>query len=162
MKSSASIADSATQGGDYQATMNINASPDAVFEALATTAGLSGWWSVATGSGSTGGELVFRFGDRRKFIHVDNAERPSRVRWNVRISEPSPEWNGTAIAFDLTSNDDDQTRLRFRHHGLTPQLECFGDCSVAWATVLGSLVNYVETGQGHPFSTPDKGDTANG
>jgi uncharacterized protein YndB with AHSA1/START domain len=144
--------DPATHQGDYQTIVTINASPEAVFDALTTTKGISGWWGEAKGDATTG-ELVVRFGERRKFIHVDEAARPSTVRWTVRKSEPSPEWKGTTITFELTPEGDDQTQLRFRHHGLTPDLDCYGDCSAAWPMVLGNLVNYVEAGTENPYTT---------
>jgi len=162
MNSSASVVDPATPEGDYQTIVTINTAPEAVFDALTTTKGISGWWSEAKGDATSGGELVVRFGEHCKFIQVDEVQHQSHVRWNVQKSEPSPEWKRTTIRFELTPEGDDQTRLHLRHHGLTSELECYGDCSAGWAFVLGSLVNYVETGQGHPFSTPGTSDVANG
>jgi uncharacterized protein YndB with AHSA1/START domain len=144
-KSSASIADSATQGGDYQATMNINASPDAVFEALTTTSAISNWWVTASGGGNTGDELIIHFGDSPLICHVDEAERPAHVRWTALDCDLEPDWVGTEIIFDLRPAPDGGTHLDFRHHGLTPQLECFEMCQSGWIQALGGLLNYVET-----------------
>jgi uncharacterized protein YndB with AHSA1/START domain len=136
---------------DYEAATSFRAPADAVFGALTTTSGLSGWWTRATGSGSTGGELTFLFGDLRKVIRVDETKRPSVVRWTVLVSEPLRDWEGTTIEFDLSADEAGGSRLHFRHHGLTPQLECFDSCSDAWTRFLGSLAEYLETGHGDPF-----------
>ena len=56
---------------------------------------------------------------------------------------------GTRIVFDVAAAGDG-AMLHFRHHGLTPQLECFDMCHEGWTHYLGSLVSYVETGVGQP------------
>jgi uncharacterized protein YndB with AHSA1/START domain len=44
---------------EYQTTIRVKASPDALFDALTTVTGLAAWWNPATGSGDAGGELRF-------------------------------------------------------------------------------------------------------
>ena len=47
----------------------------------------------------------------------------------------------------------DGTEVRFTHHGLVPQVECFGVCRVAWSEyILGSLKDLIESGAGRPDS----------
>jgi hypothetical protein len=57
------------------------------------------------------------------------------------------------MTFELTPKGEG-TELSFRHAGLVPQLECYGNCSAGWTQVLASLVAYVDTGEGHPYD-PD-------
>jgi uncharacterized protein YndB with AHSA1/START domain len=135
---------------DYVATRSFAAPPAAVFDALTTLPGLSGWWAPVTGSGATGGELTFSFYGTTKVIRVDAADAPSRVRWTVLEDDMTPDWDGTSIAFDVTADEGRGTRLDFVHKGLTPQLECFDQCSTGWTFYLGSLVDYVDAGQGTP------------
>jgi uncharacterized protein YndB with AHSA1/START domain len=153
-ESSTSFVNSTRAGGDFQAVLTINATPDAVFNAFTLPADLTNWWTPASGVGTTGGELVFHFGDQRIFCQVDDAERPSRVRWSVLLCEPAPDWLGTKIAIDLSATDDGGTRVDFRHHGLTPQLECFEMCQNGWTHHLGDLINSLEAGNGNP-SVPE-------
>ena len=68
----------------------------------------------------------------------------------MREAPHTPEWIGTTIVFDVTPAGDG-TELRFRHHGLTPQLECFDMCDAGWTHYLTSLVDYVDRGAGHPY-----------
>lgn len=129
---------------DFQAILNVTASPDDVYEAVINPEAITVWWVPISGIGTAGGDLVFRFGDMRADMHVADAERPARVRWNVLTCEPIPDWVGTHITFDITPTGDGGTRLVFRHNGLTPQLECFGICENGWTEHLGDLINYVE------------------
>ena len=96
MTSKFSRVDSGLTDSDYQAIVNLNAATrDDVFAAIITASAISEWWVPTTGTGTTGGELVFRFGDMSASMHVEEAERPSRVRWNVLDCEPVPDWVGT-------------------------------------------------------------------
>jgi steroid delta-isomerase-like uncharacterized protein len=59
---------------------------------------------------------------------------------------------GTTVGFDLTASGNG-TELRFQHHGLTAQLECFEDCRAGWNQYLASLVDYVDNGGGKAFGS---------
>ena len=109
---------------DYQKTVSVNAAPDTVFDALTTVAGLGAWWTRVTGSGDAGGELRFFFSHPDPCVmRVDEATRPSVVRWTVTSCDFLPDWVGTRPAFTIVPVDG-TTELRFRHHGLTAELEC--------------------------------------
>jgi hypothetical protein len=120
---------------DYGVLTTIDAASDAVFDALTTTDGLAAWWTSVSGVGSSGGELVFTFGPGGYVVmRVDAAERGVGVRW-------------TTLACHFTE-------LRFRHEGLTPRLECYGDCKSGWDHFIPSLRAYAETGVGNPNQSP--------
>ncbi|HVC70886.1 MAG TPA: SRPBCC domain-containing protein [Acidimicrobiales bacterium] len=133
----------------FEITKSLTKPVSDVFDALTTTTGLSNWWTTASGSGLTGGELTFHF-TSPVVMRVDRAQRPSLVTWTVLVSEPLPDWEGTTITFEVSPQGTEGSLVRFRHTGLA-QLECFGECSNAWGHFLGSLVAYVETGHGAPF-----------
>ncbi|HVA92119.1 MAG TPA: SRPBCC domain-containing protein [Chloroflexota bacterium] len=154
---SSSAAAPSTLDADFAATMSFKSPADTVFEALTTPAGLARWWAPVSGSGLTGGELTFVFGDHPVLLRVDQAERPSVVRWTVLASAPLPDWVGTTISFDVSPLETGGSRLHFRHTGLTPRLECFDMCREGWEQYLPSLVDYVDSGQGNPFGSA--GDT---
>jgi len=134
---------------DFEISKSFKKPVDAVFAALTTSADLTNWWTRASGSGATGGELTFFFGDSQVVMRVDNAERASSVKWTVLVSEPLPDWEGTTLNFELNPNESGGSVVRFRHAGLA-QLECFEQCSSSWTQFLGSLVDFVDTGQGDP------------
>lgn len=145
---------------DYQTTIRIKAAPDAVFDALTTVAGLAAWWNPATGSGTTGGELRFIMNAPDPLvIHVEEATRPTSVRWTVTDCPFLPDWIGTRPTFTITSVDDSTSELHFRHHGLTDELECIEVCTRSWNHYIStSLRDYLEIGRGSPFGSP--ADTA--
>ncbi len=138
---------------DFEATVSFTSPADAVFDALTTPSGLTGWWMKASGSGLVGGELTFVSDGGSVVMRVDTAERPSVVRWTVLASpEPFEDWVGTTISFDISPNESGGLRLHLRHTGLTPQLECFDTCRAGWNSSLASLVNYVDSSKDSPVA----------
>jgi uncharacterized protein YndB with AHSA1/START domain len=139
---------------DYQRTIRITASPDAIFDALTTVPGLAGWWTRVTGSGEAGGELRFYFDPPEPCVmHVDQATRPRSVQWTVTNCF-LPEWVGTQPVFGIIPVDGGASELSFCHQGITPALECFDMCTNGWDHFLGSLRDYAETGKGSPVGSP--------
>lgn len=135
---------------DYQKTIRVKASPGALFDALTTIPGLAGWWTTVTGSGDTGGELRFTFGTPEPcVIRVDRATRATSVQWTVTECGFLPDWVGTRPTFTITPVGAD-TELRFRHHGLTSELDCIEECTRGWDHFLASLRAHVEVGRGMP------------
>ena len=69
------------------------------------------------------------------------------------FTEDKTEWTGTDIAFDITEKDG-KTEVRFTHVGLTPEFECFDNCSNAWGFYIKeSLRELITSGQGQPNAT---------
>jgi uncharacterized protein YndB with AHSA1/START domain len=144
---------------DYQTTISVNASPDALFDALTTVIGLAAWWNPATGSGETGGELRFIMNAPQPLvIHVDEATRPASVRWTVTDCPFLPDWIGTMPTFTITPAGGNTSELHFRHQGLSEELECIDMCTRSWNHYVTSLRDYLEVGLGSPFGSP--GDRA--
>ena len=134
--------------------VGITASQDAVYEALTTIEGLTGWWtSDVRGDGDTGGVLQFRFRfddspDPDGFdMRVVEAKPAERVLWEV-IDGPG-EWIGSRISFELRT-EGDYAIVMFAHEGWREPVEFMHHCSTKWATFLVSLKAYVETGKGAP------------
>jgi uncharacterized protein YndB with AHSA1/START domain len=143
-------------GADYQKMIRVNAHPQAVFDALTTISGLTGWWTHVTGSGEAGGELRFYFDSPEPCVmHVDDATRPRLVQWTVTGYSVLPDWVGTRPTFTITPVDGDASELQFRHHGLTQELDCIQLCTRGWDHFLASLRVYAETGRGMPFGSDE-------
>lgn len=155
-KSSATPAEASA---DYRKTIRVEASPGALFDALTSVSGLAAWWTRATGSGDAGGELRFFINSSEPLvIRVDEATRPTSVRWTVTECNFVPDWVGTRPTFTITPVDGDASELHFRHRGLTPELDCIEMCTRGWDHFLSkSLREYVEVGHGSPHrSSADK------
>jgi uncharacterized protein YndB with AHSA1/START domain len=140
---------------EYQTTIRVKASPDAVFDALTTVTGLAAWWNPVSGSGETGGELRFNMNAPEPLvIQVDEATRPTSVRWTVIDCPFLPDWIGTRPTFTITPVDGETFDLHFRHQGLTEELECIDMCTRSWNHYMTSLRDYLEVGRGSPFGSP--------
>ena len=81
--------------------------------------------------------------DRRIEGPLERARLRGRLRVGRDLHRLRPEPAGAG------------TELRFRHHGLTPQLECFEMCLAGWTHYLASLVDYVDRGTGTPNPPAD-------
>jgi uncharacterized protein YndB with AHSA1/START domain len=143
-------ADRTETSEDFESMKACSAPPEKVLAALRTPEGITDWWGPTTGSADVGGTFEVSFQEHQQVIvlHVEPAEE-GRVVWTVKETPLTPEWVGTTIVFDVAASGDGAT-LHFRHHGLTPQLECFDMCHAGWTHYLGSLVSYVDAGEGQP------------
>ena len=141
-----------TQGLEgYAAVKTFTSAPDEVLAALQSIDAISSWWGPATGSAAEGDRFRADFGEDRYHEIAVTAVAPQRVEWtSVAAPHHEGEWEGTTMVFALAPKGTG-TELSFRHVGLTPALECYGNCSAGWNQVLASLVSYVDTGVGHPF-----------
>ncbi len=146
-----------TTSTDYRTTVRVNAPADVVFNAVTTTEALTAWWSPVTGSGLTGGELRFPMvADHPPLlVRVDEATRPTTVRWTVTECTFMEDWVGTQPTFTITPIDNGSCEVNFEHRGLNDKLECKDMCSRSWDHFVGtSLRELVEGGPGAPNRSP--------
>ncbi len=134
--------------------IGIKASPAQVYDAVATTTGVAGWWTRdTTGSSKAGGTVNVRFlhqnGDEigQMDYELVTLDPGREVTWRF-ISGP-PEWIGTEATFRL-AQDGDMTVLNFGHRNWREPVEFMGHCSMKWAVFLLSLRDLVERGKGQP------------
>jgi uncharacterized protein YndB with AHSA1/START domain len=125
-----------------------DSSPDAVYAALTTIDGLSGWWTRdTTGVAEVDGVIAFRFVPGGFDMKVVELVPGKRVLWEV--VEGPDEWVGTQVSFEL-SQVGDFTIVLFEHRGWGEPVEFMYHCSTKWASYLLSLKQLVETGTGAP------------
>lgn len=107
------------------------------------------WWTgfygeTLTGKSETlGDEFEFLAGahdTKQKLIElVPN----KKIVWEVidctlQFVTKQNEWVGTKIGFQIDDLGSIRT-VTFKHSGLTPKLECFGNCSGAWTEYMNAL-----------------------
>ncbi|MCE6997455.1 SRPBCC domain-containing protein [Saccharothrix sp. S26] len=141
----------------FTAGFTVDKSATEVFHAILD---VRGWWSeeVEGPTGRPGDEFDYHFRDvHRCRIRVTEAVPGRTVSWLVLenhfdfIADQS-EWVGTTVTFDITERDG-RTEVRFTHHGLVPDHECFDVCANAWTFyVTTSLPSLITTGEGQPNS----------
>ena len=124
--------------------------PRRVYHALATTEGLSGWWTRDTAGTRPGGKLEFYFGQ----------PEPAAV---MEVTEliPASGWPGAACR-DPTSGSvppspstcptpDGETALLFTHADWREPIEFMHHCSTKWAYYLLGLKAGLEGGVATPY-----------
>lgn len=125
-----------------------HATPNQVYDTLATIDGLANWWTRdVTGSADVGGVIEFRFPPGGFDMEVVDSVPGEHVGWKV-VAGPD-EWVGTTIDWNLRQ-DGDWTVLLFKHSGWAEPVEFMHHCSTKWATYLMSIKSLVETGAGRP------------
>ncbi len=137
---------------DIRHRVVVSAPLGSVYEAVATTEGISEWWTRdgVVGESREGSTLRFFFGqpEPAATMEVARLDPVNHVRW--RCVGGADEWVGTELSFDLTRSGDD-TAVLFTHAGWRDPSEFMAHCSARWAYFLMSLKSLVEDGKGTPF-----------
>jgi uncharacterized protein YndB with AHSA1/START domain len=132
--------------------MPVEAGPKAVYEGLATSEGINGWWSNHTeGPGGLGSTVKVSFPDAPiTFDFEVTEERPEeRVAW--RCLAGPPEWIGTDLSFDIQTDVEGNTSVLFSQDGWASTDESFPFIAYSWAQILPRLKQLAETGKREPF-----------
>jgi hypothetical protein len=88
-------------------------------------------------------------------VRVEEATRPTIVRWTVVECTFMEDWVGTQPTFTITPLDDSSCEVDFVHLGLNDKLECNDMCSRSWNHFVGiSLRELAEGGPGAPNRSP--------
>ena len=110
----------------------VKASPDKVFDAIASAAGISTWWSKETdGEPQMGAIYTLDFGGgyiwRAEVTRcVPNAE------FELTLIEAMDDWLGSKVGFELTPNDGG-TSVDFVHSGWSGADEHYRTSCYCWA-----------------------------
>ena len=124
--------------------IRIKATPGDVSAAVATQAGLRGWWTADTHADEqVGGKAEFGF-DKRGMVfrmHIEKLDSGKRVVWSCHGDHP--EWDGTILTWDLT-REGDGTILRFTHGNWRSVSDFCAMCNSTWGELMYRLKDYVE------------------
>lgn len=133
----------------------VDQTPLEVFDAINN---VRGWWSgnIEGGTDKLGSEFNYHYEDVHICkIRIVDLVPGQKVVWLVldnyfKFTKDKSEWRNTKIVFDI-SEKDGQTALRFTHHGLVPEYECYEVCNEAWSFfVRSSLRSLITVGEGAP------------
>jgi uncharacterized protein YndB with AHSA1/START domain len=139
---------------DIMHSLKIHASPDQVYEAIATAEGLRNWWTRdAVLDSKLGGMGEFGFFGRRFVakVKIEELQPPQRIEWKVT----NAAWNGDTIVFEVRP-EQAAARLSFSHRHFKEGDQRYASATTRWGFYLLSLKNYLETGKGSP--NPDDAD----
>ncbi|NVK22562.1 MAG: SRPBCC domain-containing protein [Kangiellaceae bacterium] len=130
--------------------VGVKASTDAIYEALTTDQGLSGWWTSTTdGAGDVGSIINFRFNEIVVQFEVAELVPNKKVVWKHHADMPEA-WTPTHVSFELEQTDE-QVFIHFKQYDWEEETPFFAHCNLKWAVFLLSLKDLLEKGQGQPF-----------
>ena len=109
------------------------------------------WWvglfdeTIEGNSNAMNDTFSFKAGDGVHYSEQQLVELipNKRIVWQVIESKlaflkDQNEWDGTRFGFDIME-DNGTTTITFAHNGLTPDRECYDQCSSAWSQYLYQL-----------------------
>jgi uncharacterized protein YndB with AHSA1/START domain len=124
--------------------ITINTSPDKVYAALATQAGLRQWWTADTNAdGKAGGKAEFGFdkGGMVFRMKIEELIPDKRVVWSCYGDHP--EWDGTVLTWTLKP-EGSRTILRFAQSNWKNYSDFCATCNSTWGELMYRLKDYVE------------------
>jgi hypothetical protein len=137
----------------YHVQLKVNTTAEQAIKAIGDA---SGWWAqeVDGNAKKQGNQFTVHFGKTWGKFRVSELN-DNHIVWAVTdcyldLLEDTKEWNGTRLIFQFSSADD-KTVIDVTHEGLTPDKECFNDCTKGWNFYFReSLFGYLEKEQGLP------------
>lgn len=142
---------------DITHNLTIKASPETVYNAVATHKGINGWWSKDCSVGETEGETSLLKFDKQGTIVEMGFKTIELVPSKKAIWEctenGNPAWLGTKIITEI-SDADGGSSVVFSHAGFDEKWkgqDGFEMTKGGWEHFVGSLVSYCEKGEGQPW-----------
>lgn len=142
-----------TNNKDYTTRFSVYQTQEEAFKAINN---VRGWWEgqIEGKTEKVGDVFTYRYGDyHRSKQKVTELIPGKKVVWLVveggpKFTKDKTEWKGTRIIFDI-SRIGSKTEVCFTHQGLTPKLECYDSCIVAWDPLVGTnLRKLITSGEG--------------
>ncbi|WP_181774003.1 SRPBCC family protein [Amycolatopsis pittospori] len=139
----------------FTTSFTVDQTPLQVFDAFND---VRGWWSeeIDGGTVDVGDEFAYHYEKvHRCRMRVTESVPGRKVSWLVlenhfEFTRDETEWVGTTITCEIAGKDG-ETEVRFTHHGLVREYECYDVCHKAWTFYVGtSLRALITTGEGRP------------
>lgn len=129
----------------------IAASPERVFEAISTPAGIDQWWSLSSsGTPVEGSVYALDFGPEYQWQARVVRSVPDQ-EFELELTSAMPDWLGTRVGFALEDLGNGRTWVRFHHTGWPDAGEHYRTSSHCWALYLRVLRRFVEHGETVPY-----------
>lgn len=131
---------------DILLDLPIRTTPERLFGAMTTPAGLDAWWTLrCSGEPRTGAEYKLHFGPgydwRARVVRCVPDEE-----FELEMSVADRDWVGTRVGFGLEPRGD-VTWLRFHHRGWRESNEHYRISCNCWAMYLRVLRRFIEHGE---------------
>lgn len=119
-------------------------SPDKVFQAITTKAGLESWWTSDVEITEDGKGYTFGFNNHSVLIkmRLDQKVNDQFIEWKCQ-GEPE-EWIDTRVRFEISELDNGRVQLDFTHSNWQSDKKDFPKCNTDWGHLMYYLKDYVE------------------
>lgn len=132
--------------------MPVEAEPKEIYEKLATSEGINGWWSNNTeGPDGVGSTMRVSFPEAPITFDFEVTEETAGERVAWRCLAGPPEWIGTHLTFDIQTDAEGSMSVLLSHDGWATTDESFPFITYSWAQILPRLKKLAETGERDPF-----------
>ncbi len=128
---------------DIRHSLQISASPEAIYPLVSTASGFEQWWSQDVSASDGLVELGFFHRTTIYRLRRHSAEPPQRIEW---LCESGKEWAGTRLLFRLEPVKAG-TLARFTHAGWELDTDYYISCTTVWGELMFRLRAAAE---GHP------------
>ena len=129
---------------------SIAATPEQVYSAISSPAGLSQWWTKkSSGEPRVGESLNLWFSPEYEWQAVVTKIVPNS-EFELRVSVADEDWTGTLVGFRL-NRDGQRTWVSFYHTGWPAQNAHYRRSSYCWAMYLRVLKRHLEHGEFVPY-----------
>jgi uncharacterized protein YndB with AHSA1/START domain len=128
----------------------IKATPQQVFDAVSTPAGLDTWWTkTSRGAARVGEVFELGFGPGYDWRAQVTRCEPGAV-FELEMTRADGDWTGTRVGIELAERDG-ATWVRFRHTGWPEANEHYRVSCCCWAMYLRVLRRSLEHGESVPY-----------
>ena len=142
---------------DIKHQLQLNATTQQVYEAIATQQGIEGWWSQVCHIPSNVGELSFmKFVKEDKvvgmYFRIDELQADKKIAWTC-VQNSNPAWANSKLTFEIEKTVDGCS-LVFIHYNFDEKWKGTPPYSMTvdgWNFFMSSLKSFCETGKGQPW-----------
>jgi len=142
---------------DITHNLEIKASAETIYKAVATQNGISGWWSKDCKVGESVGE--------KSLLKFDKQGNIVKMGFETRVLDPNsncvwectenanPAWIGTKIVTEITPSGEG-CKVMFSHADFDEKWkgqEAFEMTKGGWEHFVSSLKSFCESGEGQPW-----------
>jgi len=139
---------------DYKCTISAPVTPT---EAYDTINAIDKWWNENLEGSSTnvGDSFKVTFGKTNKTFKITETIPGNKIVWLVTDCHMPwlsniTEWTGTTVVWNIEKIGE-STQITLTHIGLTPNIECYGQCESGWNYYIkDSLLKLLTEGAGQP------------
>ena len=129
---------------DLRHIVPVRATPDKVYAAVATQAGMRSWWTADTAMDEKiGGNAEFGFENHQMVFRMTIETLDPGRCVVMHCHGDAEEWNGTMLRWDLRQGDG-VTTLCFVHGGWREPTEFCSSCNAMWGNLMFRLKDSVE------------------